>query len=507
MKLVVTSRPAREVNTDLLIIPIGRKGARRAFNTLASRFRLRSDHSKRDFSGKKDESLVLYGGKTGPKRIVFIGLGEEPDDREAIRNAAAKGAGVASDLELASVAWDLLSGRQSEEDRLVGQARDVVEGFVMGSYRFDRYLTEKPKRAVRQLSLVTTSETTHEVRSAGRKGLEVAEATCFARDLVNLSPGEKTASDLAMLAAKSAETYGHSAIVWNKEQIEKAGMGGLLAVNRGSQEPPTFTILEWKPEETRNERPIVLVGKGVVFDTGGLSLKPTLNMMDKMKYDMSGAAAVIGAMEAVARLELPLHVVGLIPATDNRPGYHAYVPGEVVHMHSGATVEVLNTDAEGRMILADALSYAKSFEPELVIDIATLTGAQVVALGTFAAAILANDEAGSGGYLDAVMAAGERCGDRVAALPLWDDYSELLKSDVADIKNIGNRHAGTITAAKFLQHFVEYPWIHLDIAGPAFLDKARGYRVKGGTGFGVRLFVEFLEGLLESDEESDSDDE
>ncbi|MFV1980796.1 MAG: M17 family metallopeptidase, partial [Rhodothermia bacterium] len=282
---------------------------------------------------------------------------------------------------------------------------------------------------------------------------------------------------------------------------------GLLAVNRGSEEPPTFTILEWNPENAQNERPIVLVGKGVVFDTGGLSLKPTLNSMDKMKYDMAGSAAVIGGIEAVARLGLPLHVIALVPATDNRPGKNAYVPSEVIQMHSGSTVEVLNTDAEGRMILADALSFAKSLDPELVIDIATLTGAQVVALGTLAAAILANGEATERGYLAALVDAGDRCGDRVAQLPLWDDYAELLKSDVADIKNVGNRHAGTITAAKFLEHFVDYPWVHLDIAGPAYADTAKGYRVKGGTGFGVRLFVEFLEGLVRTTGQEETHDE
>jgi leucyl aminopeptidase len=497
MKIVVTTRSPKEVNTDLLVIPLPEKGVQKALTTLASRFRLRGDHARRDFAGKEGQALVLYGGKSGPKRIAFIGLGSTPSDRESVRNAAAKAASVAAELELGTVAWDLLT---SGGDHL---ARDVVEGFALGSYRFEKYQTEDPKRAVRQLSLVTNNDSVDSVRAEGRRALEVAEATGFARDLVNLSPGDKTATDLARLASESAQAHGHTATVWDKKRIKKEGFGGLLAVNRGSSEPPTFTILEWNPENAENDQPIVLVGKGVVFDTGGLSLKPTLNSMDKMKYDMAGAAAVIGAMEAVARLELPLHVVGLVPATDNRPGFHAYVPGEVVHMHSGATVEVLNTDAEGRMILADALSYAKSLNPALVIDIATLTGAQVVALGTFAAAILANAGAMEAGRLDEMIAAGERCGDRVAPLPLWDSYKELLKSDVADIKNVGSRHAGTITAGKFLEHFVAYPWIHLDIAGPAFAETARGYRVKGGTGFGVRLFVEFLEGLVGPEAEDD----
>jgi leucyl aminopeptidase len=491
MKIVVTSRPARESSADLLVIAVTEEGGRKKIQTLLSRFRLRGDHSSRDFSGKSGSSLLLYGGKSGPKRVALVGLGSGPVEREAVRNAAAKAAAMASDLEVGSVAWDLPGSSDAVE------ASDVVEGFALGSYRFDRYFTSTKKRSVRQFSLVTDADSADHIRAAARRSFEIAEATCFARDLVNLAPGEKTATDLAGLAADSAAKFGYSSTIWDKKLIEEAGMGGLLAVNRGSTEPPTFTVLEWSPENAVNERPIVLVGKGVVFDTGGLSLKPTLNSMDKMKYDMAGAAAVLGAMEAVARVQLPLRVVGLVPATDNRPGEHAYVPGEVVRMHSGATVEVLNTDAEGRMILADALSYAKTLEPELVIDIATLTGAQVVALGTFAAAIMANDAAESKGFLASMVDAGTRSGDRVARLPLWSDYAELLKSDVADIKNIGNRQAGTITAAKFLEHFVDYPWIHLDIAGPAYSDRGSGYRVKGGTGFGVRLFVEFLTSMVE----------
>jgi leucyl aminopeptidase len=496
MKLVVTSKPAREVNTDLLVIPLPEDGIRKTLPSLISRLRLRGEHSGRDFSGKAGTSLLQYGGKSGPKRIVFVGLGPSAADGEAVRNAAAKAASIAAELEVGSVAWDFPDAPKQI------RAQDVVEGFVLGSYRFNRYFTDEQRRSVRQLSLVSSKELVADVRAEGQRGLHIAEATCFARDLVNLSPGDKTASDLAALAADSAGRHGFSATVWDKQRIEEEGMGGLLAVNRGSTEPPTFTILEWAPPQARNERPIVLVGKGVVFDTGGLSLKPTLNSMDKMKYDMAGAGAVIATMEAVARVELPLRVVALVPATDNRPGENAYVPGEVIRMHSGATVEVLNTDAEGRMILADALSYAKSLQPELVIDIATLTGAQVIALGTFAAAILANDDALATTHVDEMIAAGNRSGDRVAPLPLWDDYAELLKSDVADIKNVGNRHAGTITAGKFLQHFVDYPWIHLDIAGPAYADAAKGYRVKGGTGFGVRLFVEFLTALAEAKGES-----
>lgn len=270
-------------------------------------------------------------------------------------------------------------------------------------------------------------------------------------------------------------------------------MGGLLAVNRGSLEPPTFTVMEWRPDRMANEQPIVLVGKGVTFDTGGLSLKPTKDSMDSMKADMAGAAAVAGVMVAVARLGLPLHVVGLVPATDNRPGENAFVPGDVVRMHSGKTVEVLNTDAEGRLLLADALSYARIYRPALVVDLATLTGAQVIALGSEVAAVMTNEDVPDAARrLAAIEAAGRRTGEWVHRLPMYEHYGRALESDVADLKNIGGREAGTITAAKFLEHFVDYPWLHLDIAGPAFLKEPKPYRPKGGTGFGVRLLVDFL---------------
>ena len=313
-----------------------------------------------------------------------------------------------------------------------------------------------------------------------------------ARDLVNLSPDEKTPTLFARAVEKSGKRYGYEVDVWERDLIEEEGMGGLLAVNRGSVEPPTFVVASWQPENAVNPRPIVLVGKGVVFDTGGLSLKPTKGSMDSMKSDMAGAAAVVGIMEAVARLELPVYVVALIPATDNRPGGNAYVPGDVVRMHSGKTVEVLNTDAEGRMILADALSYARTYRPELVVDLATLTGAAVVALGHEAAAVMANQTNDAAERLAALMEASRDCGDRIHEMPMFEEYGRQIESDVADIKNVGSRWGGSITAAKFLEHFTDYPWIHLDIAGTAFLDESRPYRPKGGTGFGVRLLVEYL---------------
>jgi leucyl aminopeptidase len=266
-------------------------------------------------------------------------------------------------------------------------------------------------------------------------------------------------------------------------------MGGILAVNRGSNDPPTFSILEWKPTKANNKKPIILVGKGIVYDTGGVSLKPTANSMDFMKSDMGGAATVIGSMVAIAANKLPLHVIALVPSTDNRPGQDAYVPGDVIEMFSGDTVEVLNTDAEGRLVLADALHYAKKYQPELVIDFATLTGAAARAIGPEGISYMSTAD-------DTICEKMEKSGfnvyERLVRFPLWREYRNQLKSNIADIKNLGGPSAGMITAGKFLEHFIDFPWLHFDIAGSAYLKVADGYRTKEGTGVGVRLVYDFL---------------
>ena len=275
----------------------------------------------------------------------------------------------------------------------------------------------------------------------------------------------------------------------NKKKIISLKMGGLLAVNKGSIDEPTFTIMEWKPKNAKNQHPIILIGKGIVFDTGGLSLKPTANSMEFMKTDMGGAGTVIGAMQAIASNKLPLYVIALVPATDNRPSGNAYAPGDVITMHDGTTVEVLNTDAEGRLILADALSFAKKYNPELVIDLATLTGAAVAAIGHYG---IVSMHSGADKDHANLKDIGNYTHERLAEMPFWSDYDELIKSDVADIKNLGGPHAGAITAGKFLAHFIDYPWIHLDIAGSSYTKKRYGYRGKGATGTGVRLIYQFI---------------
>lgn len=369
-------------------------------------------------------------------------------------------------------------------DKNLGHA--FIEGLLLSNYQFLKYKTRDKK--VKSLAKLHVQD-----GSAEKAQLEeiavLVQANFVARDLVNEPVSTLTATHLSKEIAKTGKQFGFKVEVLDKRKIQALKMGGLLAVNKGSQDPPTFTIMEWKPKNARNKQPIVLVGKGIVYDTGGLSLKPTPNSMDMMKCDMAGAATVTGTLAAVASLKLPIHVVGLVPATDNRPGENAYTPGDVVTMMSGLNVEVLNTDAEGRMILADALHYAKKYKPELVFDFATLTGAAKAATGSVGTVYMGNagDE-----VKKRMIESSEATYERLVEFPIWDEYGEMILSDVADIKNIGGAEAGSITAGKFLQHFTDYPWLHFDIAGTAYVMHDAGYRGKYATGVGVRLVTHFL---------------
>lgn len=361
-----------------------------------------------------------------------------------------------------------------------------VEGAALSNYEFLKYKTKDKKE--------NTFTTLHvDAASADKKQLEqiskVSAANFFTRDLINEPVSYLTATQLSEEIKAAGKKHGFSVTVFDKKKIQELKMGGLLAVNLGSIDPPTFTILEWKPARKKNKQPIVLVGKGVVYDTGGLSLKPTPNSMDMMKCDMSGAGAVAGIFQAAATLNLPIHLIGLIPATDNRPGMNAYAPGDVITMMSGLNVEMLNADAEGRMILADALHYAKQYKPELVIDFATLTGAAVRAIGAVATAYMGTAKDDLKRKLEK---SSEEVYERLIHFPLWEEYGDWIKSDVADIKNVGPGEAGHITAGKFLEHFTDYPWLHLDIAGTAYIMKEDSYRGKYGTAVGVRLITDFL---------------
>ncbi|MDX2359199.1 MAG: leucyl aminopeptidase [Crocinitomicaceae bacterium] len=375
--------------------------------------------------------------------------------------------------------------REAKELAVIGDDRltiDLLEGFLLASYTFEKYKKDKKEYGLETLAVAISEDAKSEL-------VAIQKAVFWARDMVNEPVSFLNAVQLSEEIKALSSDAGFSINVLEKTQIESLKMGGLLAVNQGSIDPPTFSIMEYKSADAKNAKPIVLVGKGVVYDTGGLSLKPTPNSMDIMKSDMGGAAGVAGAIYLAALQQLPIHVIGLIPATDNRPGLNAYAPGDVVTMFNGKTVEVLNTDAEGRMILADALSYSKKFDPELVIDAATLTGSAHRALGAQASISMgtANDA-----YFDQLAKAGDNCHERVVRFPFWEEYGEEIKSPIADVKNLGGPSAGMITAGKFLEHFVESPYIHIDIAGPAWLDKTDAYRTRGGSGVGVRLLYNFL---------------
>lgn len=362
----------------------------------------------------------------------------------------------------------------------------VAEGMALSNYQFLKYKTKsKEGNTVKEIRIQST-----EVRKKEIDELNIiVDAVLKARTLVNEPQSYLNATVFAAELSKMAKQAGIKVEVMKKARIKALKMGGLLAVNQGSQQPPTFTVMEYKPRNAKNKKPFVLVGKGVVYDTGGLSLKPTANSMDYMKCDMAGGAAVAGAIYAVAKAKLPVHVVALIPATDNRPGEDAYTPGDVITMMSGHSVEVLNTDAEGRLLLADALHYAKRFKPQLVMDFATLTGAAAAAIGPYGSVCMGTaDEATKAALRDA----GERVYERLAEFPFWEEYDDLIKSDIADMKNIGGPIAGAITAGKFLARYIDYPWMHFDIAGPSWLQAPSSYRGKNGSGVGVRLLFEYF---------------
>jgi leucyl aminopeptidase len=409
-------------------------------------------------------------------KYVFVVVLEKGEDYQACEKSRIAGSNLMSEinkLKLTSVAVS----------SSVKTTLNFLEGMALTNYQFLKYFAEKKTnscKTVKALGNVSTKEL------AELNGM--TKAIYYTRDLVNEPLSYLNAVQISKEIKKLGKEAGFKVEVFGKAKIEALKMGGLLAVNKGSIDPPTFSIMEWKPKGAKNKKPIVLVGKGVVYDTGGLSLKPTPNSMDMMKCDMGGAAAVIGALYAISKNKLPYHVIGLVPATDNRPGGNAYAPGDVITMHSKKTVEVLNTDAEGRMLLADALSYAKKYKPEVVLDCATLTGAAAMAIGHYGVVAMGNSEEN----MESLKKSGKAVYERIVEFPFWDEYNELLKSSIADTTNLGQGAGGAITAGKFLEGFTDYPYIHCDIAGPAFIKKPINYLTQGGTGVGVRLFYDFV---------------
>lgn len=374
-----------------------------------------------------------------------------------------------------------------DADNKIAETLAFTEGLALSNYQFLKYKKEREKE---KYSLKSISVFSRQIDQKRMEELSIiVEATNISRTLVNEPANFLTATQLSKEFRKLGKEAGFDVEVFNKAKLTSLKMGGLLSVNFGSIDPPTFTIMEYKPKGAKNKQPVVLIGKGVVYDTGGLSLKPTPNSMDMMKCDMAGGAAVACALYAVAKAKLPVHIVALVPATDNRPGGNAYVPGDVITMYNGLTVEMLNADAEGRMILADALAYAQKYKPQLVIDVATLTGAAIAAIGTSGIVAMGTADEKTKNKL---KQSGNNTYERLAEMPFWDDYDEMIKSDIADMKNVGGSNAGAITAGKFLARYIDYPWMHLDIAGPAFLPGKDGYRPKGGTGVGVRLLFDYF---------------
>ncbi len=379
-------------------------------------------------------------------------------------------------------------------DKSVGGAEEAfAEGLILSIYSFSKYKTrEEEKNGGEYPSRILIYDIKEKQRILWLSTL--CEAVYMTRDLINEPPNHLNAETFAGEIKEIGSSAGFTVEVLSKEKIEALKMGGILAVNRGSVDPPVFCILEWKPQKSVNSKPVALVGKGIMYDTGGLNIK-TGEYMSQMKTDMAGAATVAGIMYVISKCKLPVHVIGLLPATDNRPGGNAYTQGDIIRMFDGSTVEVGNTDAEGRLLLADAISYAGKYAPELIITIATLTGSAAMTFGNQAIATMGNaDEK----YFNILEEAGNEVYERIARLPFWDEYRESLKSDVADIKNNGGREAGAITAGKFLESFTKYPFIHLDIAGTGVLKKDDFYRIKEGPGSGLRLLAVFLKKLAYS---------
>jgi len=439
-----------------------------------------------DFKAKEGESVVVFlGGNAGPKRLVLVGLGEKKKaNLERYRRAAATGAKRSRSFKVHSIAFELPADLHEKKDSVFAFA----EGAFLSLYRYDKYRSKDKEDKPNPEELIFCSPENSIATIATPvlvRAQSVCEATCLARDLQNAPANELYPETLAKAAKDSADKNGYSATVLDEFEIKELGMGGIIGVSQGSARPPRFIILEYG---NQTKKPVVLVGKGVTFDTGGISIKPAASMAE-MKMDMSGAAAVIGTFEAVARLKMRVHIVGLIPAVENMPGGNSIRPGDILRHYNKKTSEVDNTDAEGRLILADALAYAEKFKPSAVIDLATLTGACVVALGHFATGMMGNDDV----LQKALKMAGEKTYERVWRLPMFDEYEKLIKSDVADVKNVGGRWAGPITAAWFLRKFIgNYKWVHLDIAGTAILEENLDYMPKGGSGVGVRLLTEFL---------------
>jgi len=493
MNVELVLRDPLTVPSPLLVLPL-LQGTETLTGVLASANALTGGDlegalERKDITGKTEETFLLFPPKgSGPERILLVGTGKRDElNAETLRKVFGRAVRVAEGMRLGALSvWVDLSF--SLPEAIYAQA--ATEGVVLAAWRYNELKTQKdpddPETDLTDLSLITQGDE-DEARRGLLIGLAQAKGENLARTLQARPGNVATPAHLGEEAKRLGKEYGLNVTILGPKEIEEQQMGALLAVAQGSEQEPRFIVLEHRGGR-KQDAPLVLVGKGLTFDAGGISIKPASGMED-MKYDMSGGAAVLGAMQAVADLSLPLNVTGIVPSSENLLSGKAVKPGDVVHTREGKTVEVVNTDAEGRLILADALSFAQTLKPAALVDCATLTGACVVALGYQAAAILGTDES----LVQELREAGDRSGERCWPLPLWKEYREQLDSNVADLKNVGGRPAGTITAATFLKEFVgDVPWAHLDIAGTAYGEGKLSYRRKGGYGVPTRMLLEWV---------------
>ena len=443
-----------------------------------------------EIKGKPNEITIIHSlGKLPSARVAIVGLGKQKElSQDKVRGAVAGACRLLRQKEVGGIVT-VAQGAGMAGISAEGAAQAVAEGALLGLYSFRKHITKEAEHGdIKQLTIVAADKTESPRLERGcNKGKVLAEATNLARDMVNEPANYMTPGDMAGMAAELAESYGLKLKVLERKQMQELGMGALLGVAEGSRQPPKFIILRYRGGDSA-EADIVLAGKGVTFDSGGISIKPS-RKMDEMKGDMAGGAAVMAAMSAIAQIKPRVNVTALIPATENLPSGSALKPGDIVTAINGKTIEIISTDAEGRLILADALGYAEKLGAKVIIDVATLTGACQVALGDVVTGAFGNNQ----GLVDKVIAAGDEAGELIWQMPMYDQYKEQNKSDVADIKNVGGRYAGAITAAQFLAEFVgDTPWVHLDIAGTSMSEKERAYLVKGATGVPVRTLVNLV---------------
>ena len=443
-----------------------------------------------EIKGKPNEITIIHSlSKLPSARVAIVGLGKQKElSQDKVRGAVAGACRLLRQKEVGGIAT-VAQGAGMAGISAEGAAQAVAEGALLGLYSFRKHITKEAEHGdIKQLTIVAADKTESPRLERGcNKGKVLAEATNLARDMVNEPANYMTPGDMAGMAAELAESYGLKLKVLERKQMQELGMGALLGVAGGSRQPPKFIILRYRGGDSA-EADMVLAGKGVTFDSGGISIKPS-RKMDEMKGDMAGGAAVMAAMSAIAQIKPRVNVTALIPATENLPSGSALKPGDIVTAINGKTIEIISTDAEGRLILADALGYAEKLGAKVIIDVATLTGACQVALGDVVTGAFGNNQ----GLVDKVIAAGDEAGELIWQMPMYDQYKEQNKSDVADIKNVGGRYAGAITAAQFLAEFVgDTPWVHLDIAGTSMSEKERAYLVKGATGVPVRTLVNLV---------------